>query len=90
MEISWDEVKAEINVKKHGISFEEAATVLVDPNAETFLDDHTYEDRFLTLGYSVRQRLLLVVWCERIENTIRIISARKATTHERKRYEERI
>lgn len=90
MEIVWNEVKAESNLKKHGISFEEAATVLGDPNAETFLDDNSNEDRFITLGHSIRQRLLLVVWCERSENLIRIISARKATVHERKKYEERI
>ena len=87
MEVTWDESKATANEAKHGITFEEAATVLTDPLGQTFLDDHAAEDRFLTVGHSAVRRLLLVVWCERGNDVIRILSARKPTSHERKAYE---
>ena len=90
MEITWDPDKAESNSRKHGVTFEEAVTVLADPQAETFLDDHAGEERFVTVGHSAVRRLLLVIWCERHHQTIRIISARKATPRERKSYEEGI
>ena len=85
----WDEEKAQSNLMKHGISFEEAATVFEDPVAVTF-EDHehsTNEERLVTIGYSAQLRVLLVVNTDR-EDRIRIISARKATAVERKLYEQ--
>ena len=84
---SWDDQKATRNLKKHGVSFEEASTVFFDDNAKEFFDPaHSdNEDRFLMLGFSYRLRLLVVSYCFRKKgNQIRIISARKATTKERK------
>jgi uncharacterized DUF497 family protein len=86
----WDPRKAAANVKKHGIDFHEAATVLDDTLSSTFPDaDHStlIEPRFLTIGMSSRSRILVVAHSEEIE-TIRIISARPATRHERAFYEE--
>ena len=85
----WDEEKAQINLIKHGVSFEEATTVFEDPIAVTFSDqDHSEtEERFVTIGYSAQLRVLLVINTER-EDNIRIISARKATPSERKLYEQ--
>ena len=84
----WDEKKASENVKKHGVSFEEAATVFGDPFSITIYDPlHSKdEDRFVILGLSNKNRLLVVVHTDRY-NKIRIISARKATKRERKQYE---
>ena len=85
----WDEKKAWLNKKRHGISFEEAETIFYDENAIEFFDpDHSEsEDRFLMLGLSVRLRVLVVCHCMREENTVvRIISARKATRFEEKNY----
>lgn len=90
MEITWDNAKSATNIRKHGVTFEEAATVLIDPIAQTFSDDHANEDRFITIGYSSASKLLLVVWCERTPDIIRIISARRATSHERKDFEKGI
>ena len=88
MEFTWDKNKADSNYRKHGVSFEEATTVFGDFLAATFPDnDHSIdEERFITLGISVAERLLLVAHTEN-ENITRIISARLATTHERKVYE---
>jgi hypothetical protein len=85
----WDARKAAANLKKHGIDFHEAATVLDDTLSTTFPDtDHsTFESRFLTIGLSNRQRLLVVAHSEEGER-VRIISARPATRHERRFYEE--
>ena len=88
LRFDWDEAKAASNLVKHGVSFEEAATVFGDPLALT-LDDPDYsadEPRLLTFGVSNRRRLLLVVNMER-GRMLRIISARKATKHERSIYE---
>ena len=85
----WDDKKAQSNLMKHGVSFEEAATVFEDPVAVTF-EDHehsTNEKRLVTIGYSAQLRVLLVVNTDR-EDKIRIISARKATAAERKLYEQ--
>ena len=85
----WDDRKAEANLRKHGVSFEEAKSVFFDEEAIEFYDDEhsEWEDRFLMLGVSHRMRLLLIVHCYRDENhTIRIISARKATQKEAKHY----
>lgn len=90
MEVGWDDTKAAANVRKHGITFEEAATVLLDPLAITFADDHPSEDRSITVGHSTLARLLVVVTPERRDDRIRIISARKATAKERRDYEEAV
>ena len=81
----WDPAKAKANVRKHGISFEEALSIFYDEFAVQFFDDHHSldEERFLLLGMSTGARLLLVCHCEReTGNVIRIISARKATKRE--------
>jgi uncharacterized DUF497 family protein len=86
---SWDEHKAAQNASKHGVSCEEAMTVFFDENAtEFFGPDHSRdEDRFLMLGISSRLRLLVVHYAVRGNGTqIRIISARKPTKNESKRY----
>jgi len=83
----WDKIKAESNKAKHGISFEEAASVFVLDEQETFIDDeHSYdEERIIVIGLSQALRVLTVVHCWREDDTIiRIISARKATQLERK------
>jgi len=89
MKNEWDPGKAKSNIKKHGVSFEEAATALSDPLSATGADpDHSItEVRFITFGISELGRLLVVAHTEKRE-TIRIISARKATKGERKLYEE--
>ncbi len=88
MQFEWDREKAKKNLKKHRVSFDEAMTVFYDPLSATFNDpDHSIdEERFITIGYSSRDHLLVVAHTER-EKTIRIISARTATAHERKRHE---
>ncbi|MDP2856417.1 MAG: BrnT family toxin [Bacillota bacterium] len=85
----WDPEKAESNLRKHGVSFEEASTVFGDPLALLMKDpDHSFEEeRYLLLGRSIRQRLLVVAFAERPPLT-RLISARRATRTERRRYEE--
>ena len=87
----WDENKNSINKKKHKISFEEAKTVFYDAEAIVIDDpDHSEdEDRFLILGISQNMNLLVVCHCYReLDTTIRIISARKATSTETKQYHE--
>ena len=89
IKFEWDSVKAAANIKKHGISFEEAQSVFYDEFAIQFFDeDHSsYEERFLLLGMSTEARLLLVCHCEReAGHVIRIISARRATKRESKFY----
>lgn len=89
MRFEWDTDKAARNNQAHGISFDEAIEVFTDPNAfEDFDPSHSdVEPRYRRVGLSSR-RLLLVVFAERAENVIRIVSARKSTTKERERYEE--
>ncbi|MBW2331114.1 MAG: BrnT family toxin [Deltaproteobacteria bacterium] len=85
----WDQKKARLNSKKHGISFDEASTAFRDPLSRT-IDDPLHSDDeecFVLIGESVRRRLLVVVHTERGDR-IRIISARLATNKERFRYEE--
>lgn len=87
----WDNSKAESNLKKHGVSFEDAKTVFYDENAVQFFDDDgsSDEDRFIMLGMSFKLRLLVVCHCERQKGSIiRIISARKATRKETGYYSE--
>lgn len=88
MHFEWDREKAKKNLIKHAVSFDEAVTVFYDPLSATFDDpDHSVsEQRLITIGYSSRSRLLVVSHAERTK-TIRIISARLATVHERKRHE---
>lgn len=84
----WDDLKARANLRKHGVSVEEAATVFLDEAAVTVYDpDHSSdEDRFLTMGLSLNARLLIVAHTDR-GDTIRIISARPATRRESQGYE---
>lgn len=87
---TWDDAKANTNLKKHGISFNEAQTVFYDDYARVIHDpDHsTEEDRFIILGMSSQLQLLTVVHCYRENDSIiRIISARKATKSESKQYQ---
>jgi uncharacterized DUF497 family protein len=90
----WDETKSVSNFKKHKISFEEASTIFADPFLITLVDDfHSdREERFISIGQSEKNRVLLAVHTEREETretiVIRIISCRRATQTERKRYEE--
>lgn len=88
---TWDENKAESNLIKHKVSFEEAKTVFDDDNARLIYDpDHSEdEDRFIILGLSYKLKVLTVVHCYKdSENNIRIISARKSTKKEEKQYKE--
>jgi len=88
----WDDRKEKANIKKHGVSFEEARTVFYDENAIRFFDpDHSEdEDRFILLGMSFKLRVLIVCHCLReSEEVIRIISARKAIKREQKEYRRR-
>ncbi|MDP1681694.1 MAG: BrnT family toxin [Burkholderiales bacterium] len=89
MEFEADPIKAALNLKKHKVSFEEAASVFGDPVAYTFADpDHSVgEKRWLTFGMSVQKRVLAVIYTER-RGKVRLISARRATKHERSIYEE--
>ncbi len=85
----WDEKKAELNEKTHKVSFEEASTVFGDTLSLTIPDpphSTAEEERYITIGMSYRQNLLVVVHCDR-GHIIRIISARKATKREREKYE---
>lgn len=90
MNFEWDPEKATRNRRKQGVSFHEAATVFADPLAVTYHDpDHSIsEERFITVGMSRTDRVLIVAHSDRGEN-IRIISARKTTVQERKHYEEK-
>ncbi len=85
----FDPAKAASNLKKQGVSFHEAATVFDDPLSSTLPDDQHSEgeDRFITVGMSVQQRLLFVVYTER-DFRIRLIGARPVTAAEREQYEQ--
>lgn len=89
MEFEWDPNKARKNLQKHGVSFNEAATVFGDPLSVTFFDpDHSArENRYIITGLSSTGRVLVIAHTHR-NNRIHIISARKATRQERKYYEE--
>ena len=90
MRFTWDPKKAASNRRKHGVGFPEAATAFQDPLSITVPDpDHSgTEERFVLIGHSERERLLVVVHAERHAEEIRIISARPATRSERRQYEE--
>lgn len=87
--VEWEPIKAKTNWRKHGVTFEQAATVFNDSLSFTIPDPlHSeVEERFVIIGQSIRKRLLVVVHTDRGDN-IRIISARVANTHERETYEE--
>jgi uncharacterized protein len=89
MKFSWDPRKADSNLRKHDVAFDEAITVFSDPLALIFDDlEHSEEEhREIIIGYSTLSRLILVCFVERTEDTIRIISARRATKDEVKDYE---
>jgi uncharacterized protein len=86
--ITWDLRKAEANLRKHGVDFNEAATIFRDTLSRTFpSEDHSEnESRFLTIGLSVNRRILVVAHTEE-DNIIRIISARQTTPQEKRFYE---
>ena len=91
LKFSWDTTKAQTNLEKHHISFEEAKTVFSDENARLIYDpDHSDdEERFILLGLSHKLKILTVVHCYRDDDqNIRIISARKSTKKEAKQYKE--
>jgi uncharacterized protein len=87
---TWDPEKAKTNLAKHAVAFDEALTVFADPLAKIFPDeDHSPEERReIIVGYSVRQRLLVVSFHED-ERVVRVISARTATARERRKHEAR-
>jgi hypothetical protein len=87
--VEWDDQKAAANARKHGVTFQEAATVLEHALSITFRDpDHSSEEfRFLTLGLASTGRILMVAHTDRAE-AVRLISARPATRSERRFYEE--
>lgn len=89
MQFEWDPRKATANLKKHGVSFEEAITVFYDRLAATFDDsDHSSSEfRFLTIGYSAHGRLIVVCHVER-DGIVRLIGARLATARERAKHED--
>lgn len=87
MEFEWDVNKAAINIRKHGVDFADAVAVLEDELAMTVRDpDSDEEERFIALGHDPYGRVLVVVFTWRAED-IRLISARRATSQERRRYE---
>jgi uncharacterized DUF497 family protein len=89
LRFEWDDEKAKANLAKHGVAFEEAATIFSDPLSLTVDDpDHsTTEDRFVTIGRSVADRVIVVIHTDR-QDQVRLISARTATPRERRAYEE--
>lgn len=89
MQFEWDPEKATSNLKKHGVSFEEAESAFGDPLASVFLDeDHSIEEkREIIIAYSERLRLLVISFTERAGDVIRIISARRADPEERRNHE---
>ena len=91
LKFEWDPKKAASNLSKHGVSFEEGLTVFGDPLARIFDDeDHSIEEqREIIIGHSVKERLLVVCFTSQGES-VRILSARKATRKERKDYEENV
>ena len=86
MRFTWDPKKAAANLKKHRVSFEEAATAFGDALG-AYYPDARHATRFVLIGFSERHRLVYVVYAEATLDRIRIISARKATKHEKAHYE---
>lgn len=89
LEFEWDDKKSASNEKKHGVSFDEAKSIFTDQFARLIADpdNSDEEDRFILLGTSIHSRLLVVCHCVRMNDSIRIISARKADKQEREIYE---
>lgn len=91
IKFEWDKEKELKNIKKHGVSFDDASSVFYDDFAIQFYDNkHSIleEDRYLILGVSNRSKILMICYCERLSGEVlRIISARKATKNERKFYQ---
>ena len=87
MKVEWDPQKAASNKRKHGVSFHEAVTCFADPSA-LLLEDEVHPERLVLIGVSEKSRVLYTVFAELTDDVVRIITARKATTHERRRYEE--
>jgi hypothetical protein len=85
MAYEWDNNKAKSNLQKHGIDFADVISVFTDDASVTIMDDGSDEEQFVTIGMDAFGRILVVVYTWREEN-IRIISARKATRHERRQY----
>jgi uncharacterized DUF497 family protein len=85
-DVEWDSRKAATNVRKHGIDFADAATVLHDERAITIRNDDEDEERYVTIGMDALGRVLVVVYTWRSDRP-RLISARPATAHERRQYE---
>jgi uncharacterized DUF497 family protein len=90
MRFEWDSAKAESNLRKHGVSFDEAVTVFKDPLAFIFDDEaHSEEEHCeIIIGISALKRMILVCFVERLEDIVQIFSARPATRQEIKDYEE--
>ncbi len=88
MKVVWDKRKARANFQKHGIEFPHAATVLDDPMSITIEDTRHDEQRFVSVGADLMGRVLVVVYTCPGSGQIRLISARKATSKERKQYED--
>ena len=88
-DVEWDPRKAAANLKKHGVDFADAATVLYDERAVTIRDDHAREERYVTIGMDALARALVVVYTWR-GNRPRLISARTATPQERQEYEVKV
>ena len=86
MRFTWDARKASANLRKHGVSFEEAVTAF-DDELGAYYPDALHPERFVLIGQSHRRRLLYVVHAEVLQDVIRISSARRATARERSRYE---
>jgi uncharacterized DUF497 family protein len=89
MQFEWNPEKADANLKKHRVSFEEAATVFGDSLARIFDDEtHSSEEKLeILMGHSIENRLLIISFTERENDTIRIISARETTPREKRKYE---
>ena len=87
MRCVWDGRKADRNARKHGVTFEEAATVFSDPLA-LIIEDESHPENARIIGESLAGNVLLVVYIELDQGLVRLISARRATRHERRRYEE--
>ena len=88
MDFEWDPKKAESNRQKHGVEFLDAVTVFDDDRAITLVDEHPDEERFVSFGLDAYGRVLAVAY-EIRDDSIRIISARKATSRERAQYEDK-
>ncbi len=88
MIFEWDDLKNRLNIRKHGVSFEEALQVFSLPTLTSFDDQHSdFGDRYIAMGF-LGTKLLVVIFSQRPDDTIRIISARKATRCEERLYEQ--